>query len=65
MAGVGEGDARSAEIAAAMGRTIGSVAPLREALIRKGMIYSTGFGRIAFTVPLFGDFMRRAIVEDE
>jgi hypothetical protein len=31
----------------------------REALIRKGLIYSPRTGQLDFTVPLFGDFLRR------
>ena len=52
---------RSGQIAAHMGAKIQSVAPLRNALIRKGMIYSPVYGETAFTVPLFDEFMRRAM----
>jgi Mn-dependent DtxR family transcriptional regulator len=52
---------RSGEIAAHMGVKIQSVAPLRNALIRKGMIYSPVYGETAFTVPLFDEFMRRVM----
>jgi hypothetical protein len=30
-------------------------------LIKKGMIYSPAYGDMAFTVPLFDEFMKRAI----
>jgi hypothetical protein len=33
--------------------------PLRDALIKKGIIYSPRHGEIAFTAPHFADFMRR------
>jgi len=36
-----------------------SVAPIRNGLIKKGMIYSPAHGDTAFTVPLFGEFMKR------
>lgn len=36
-----------------------SVAPIRNNLIKKGMIYSPAHGDTDFTVPLFGDFMKR------
>ncbi|AXQ47796.1 ATP-binding protein [Pseudomonas vlassakiae] len=36
-----------------------TLAPLRSALIEKGMIYSPNHGDTAFTVPLFDEFMRR------
>lgn len=36
-------------------------APVRAKLIKKGMIYSPAHGELAFTVPLFNEFMIRAI----
>ena len=56
---------RSSDVAERLGRTIGSLGPLRDALIKKGMIYSVGHGEVGFTVPLFGSFMRRAMDEAE
>ena len=35
--------------------------PVRARLIKKGMIYSPAHGDMAFTVPLFDEFMIRAI----
>jgi len=61
IAKLGDSGARSADVAAAMGRSLASVAPLRDALVKKGMIYSPIYGSIDFTVPLFGDFLRRAL----
>jgi hypothetical protein len=43
-----------------MGVKIASLGPRRASLIKKGMIYSPAYGEIAFTVPLFGEFMKRA-----
>ncbi len=37
------------------------ISPTRSNLINKGMIYSPSHGNLAFTVPLFGDFMRRVM----
>ena len=51
----------SSAVARQMGRTIGSVAPTRDSLIKKGMIYAVQYGEVGFTVPLFGEFMRRAV----
>lgn len=34
-------------------------------LIKKGMVYSPSHGEMAFTVPLFDEFMRRAMPEFE
>ncbi len=54
-------NARSGDVAATMARKVESVAPVREALIRKGMLYSPEYGITAFTVPLFDEFMKRAL----
>jgi hypothetical protein len=59
LAELGSTAQRSGEIASQLGAKIQSVAPLRNALIRKGMIYSPIYGETAFTVPLFDEFMRR------
>jgi AAA ATPase domain len=59
MADLGEGPQRSGDIADRLGVKVQSVAPLRNGLIRKGMIYSPAHGDTAFTVPLFADFMKR------
>ncbi|SEG24904.1 AAA ATPase domain-containing protein [Bryocella elongata] len=63
LAALGEDDMpqRSGDIAIALRARPQSVAPLRNGLIKKGMIYSPAHGDVAFTVPLFGDFMRRAM----
>lgn len=61
LAEMGPNAHRSGEIAARLGVKIQSVAPVRDALIRKGMIYSPLYGETAFTVPLFDEFMRRAM----
>jgi hypothetical protein len=37
------------------------VAPIRNALIAKGMVYSPAHGDTAFTVPLFDGFMKRTM----
>lgn len=61
MAQLGPGTHRSGDIAAALGIEISSAAPLRDSLIKKGMIYSEKHGRSAFTVPMFDEYMRRAM----
>jgi hypothetical protein len=40
---------------------INSLGPGRAKLIQKGMIYSPTHGDLAFTVPLFDEFMLRAM----
>lgn len=59
LAELGEGPQRSSDVAAAMNRPLTSLGPVRDSLIRKGMIFSPEYGQIAFTVPLFDEFMRR------
>ncbi len=59
LAELGEGPQRSAEVAKALGRNATSLGPVRDSLIKKGMIYSPEYALIAFTVPLFDEFMRR------
>ena len=63
MAELGPGPHRSGDIAEQLGKKVTTVAPLRSALIGKGMIYSPSHGDTAFTVPLFDGFMRRTIPE--
>ena len=59
MAELGPGPHRSGDIAHILNRKVTTVAPLRNALIAKGMIFSPAHGDTAFTVPLFDDFMKR------
>ena len=60
-AGAGEGPFASTAIADHIGRKPSSFGPVRASLIAKGMIYTPGYGETAFTVPMFGAFMRRAM----
>lgn len=59
MAALGPGPHRSGDIAEAMGKLVTQLAPIRNALIQKGMLYSPAHGDTAFTVPMFDQFMRR------
>ena len=61
MSGLGPGPHRSGEIAEAMGTSVQNAGPIRTALIKKGMIFSRQFGDTAFTVPMFDEFMCRAM----
>lgn len=61
IAELGPGASRSGDIAACLGVKVNSIGPVRAKLIRKGMIYSPAYGDIAFTVPLFDEFMKRAM----
>lgn len=59
LAALGEKPQRSGDVAEELGMDVQNAAPLRNNLIKKGMIYSPNHGDTAFTVPLFEDFMRR------
>lgn len=61
MAELGPGAHRTGDIAQTLGVKITSLGPVRAKLIKKGMIYSPAHGDMAFTVPLFNEFMVRAM----
>ena len=61
MAELGAGPYRSADVADALSAKINALGPVRASLIKKGMVYSPSHGDVAFTVPLFDEFMRRAM----
>ena len=63
MASLGAGPHRSGDIAHQLGVKVSSTGPVRASLISKGMVYSPAHGDTAFTVPLFDQFMRRAMAE--
>jgi len=63
MAELGPDAHRTGDIAATLGVKVTSLGPVRAKLIKKGMIYSPAHGDMAFTVPLFDEFMVRAIPE--
>lgn len=48
----------TAEVAKELDRKPQSLSPARDALMKKGLIYSGERGRIAFTVPHFGRYLR-------
>jgi hypothetical protein len=49
----------SGAVATLLVRSNQSLTMTRNSLIKKGMIYSPKHGEVAFTVPMFDDFMRR------
>ncbi|MXZ29652.1 MAG: ATP-binding protein [Acidimicrobiia bacterium] len=61
MAAMGPGPYRSGDIAKALGRKTTQLAPVRQALIARGLCYSPRHDVLAFTVPAFDDFIRRRI----
>ena len=58
MAATGDDPVPTALVADELGRKPSSLSPARDALIKKGLIYSSERGLIAFTVPHFGTFLR-------
>ena len=65
MAKLGKGPYRSANVADLLGATPQALAPLRARIIHKGMIYSPAHGDIAFTVPMFEDYLKRHHLADQ
>lgn len=64
MAERGPGPHRSGDIADELGRKVNTLAPTRNQLILKGMVWSPNHGDTAFTVPLFDECMRRVMPGD-
>ncbi len=65
LAALGHDPQRSGDIADKLRVKVQSVAPIRSALIKKGMIYSPAHGDTAFTVPMFDEFMRRTMPDED
>jgi hypothetical protein len=65
MAELGPGPHRSGDIAQTLAMDVTAAAPLRNGLIKKGMIFSPQHGDTAFTVPMFDEFMLRSMPDWE
>ena len=55
----GDGAVPTADVASRLGRKPSSLSPARDSLIKKGLVYSAERGTIAFTVPHFGEYLRK------
>lgn len=55
------GAVATADVAAVLSKKPQSLSPARDALLKKGLIYSGERGRIAFTVPHFGRYLRTQV----
>jgi hypothetical protein len=53
------GSVATAQVADVLGKKPQSLSPARDSLLKKGLIYSGERGRIAFTVPHFGRYLRQ------
>jgi hypothetical protein len=61
MAELGPGVVRSADVAALLQKKTTQVAPVRDTLMKKALCFSPRFNELAFTVPMFDQFMKRWI----
>lgn len=52
------GSVATSDVAVVLGKKPQSLSPARDSLLKKGLIYSGERGRIAFTVPHFGRYLR-------
>ncbi|TPE60437.1 ATP-binding protein [Sandaracinobacter neustonicus] len=59
MARLGVGPYRSSDVADVLGEKLTTLGPRRAQIIAKGMIYSPAHGDIAFTVPMFDEYLKR------
>lgn len=59
----GDGAVATSDVASALGRKPQSLSPARDALLKKGLVWSGERGRIAFTVPHFGRYLREQASE--
>lgn len=51
------GRARTGQIAAALGRGLAELSPIRDRLIRKGVVWASAPGELAFSVPGFSEYV--------
>ncbi len=59
MAELGPGVVRSADVAMLLHKKTTQVAPVRDALMKKAICFSPRFNELAFTFPMFDQFMKR------
>ncbi len=64
MARLGTGPYRSSDVADILGEKLTTLGPRRAQIIAKGMIYSPAHGEIAFTVPMFDEYLKRHWIAD-
>ena len=59
MAELGPGIVRSADVATLLHKKTTQVAPVRDSLMKKAICFSPRFNELAFTFPMFDQFMKR------
>jgi len=57
----GPGPYRSGDVSRRMGKKTTQTGPVRDSLIKRGLCYAPRHGELAFTVPMFDEFVRRAL----
>lgn len=62
-ADAGDEPVSTSDVAAHLGRKPQSLSPARDALMKKGLVWSGERGHIAFTVPHFGRYLRAQVGE--
>lgn len=55
----GPGPYRSGDVSRAVGRKTTQTGPVRDSLIKRGLCYAPRHGLVAFTVPMFDQYIRR------
>lgn len=57
----GPGPYKSGDVSRHLGRKTTQTGPTRDSLIKRGLCYAPRHGELAFTVPMFDEFVRRAL----
>jgi hypothetical protein len=57
----GPGPYKSGAVSRKLGKTTTQTGPVRDSLIKRGLCYAPRHGELAFTVPMFDGFVRRAL----
>ncbi len=65
MAALGDSSISSGEVAKHLGKSLGQLSTTRDRLIAKGIIHSSSQGRLDFSAPGFGEYVRRRSTLDE
>lgn len=55
------GPYRSGDVSSALGKKTTQTGPVRDSLIKRGLLYAPRHGFLSFTVPMFDQFIRRAL----
>lgn len=58
----GPGPYRSGDVARSMNKKTSQTGPVRDMLIKRGLCFAPRHGELAFTVPMFDDFVRGAVI---